>query len=78
MTFIQGGVCSYVEGWSNGIFVTEKLRIQGETILKLDLEMYNVGHSVMMTYDGKLMSCGGYYNNKIQNLFEVLDHEICM
>ena len=70
MTFIQGGVCSYVEGWSNGTFVTEKLRIQGETILKLDLEMYNVGHSVMMTYDGKLMSCGGYYNKNCYELKE--------
>ena len=67
MTYIQGGICTYVGGWNNGQGVDSFLT-HGKTFLTFNQTRYNFDHSVIKTYDGKLLSCGGNGTNKCYEL----------
>ena len=48
----------------------KKSKTQGKTILTFDLKKYNSDHSILKTYDGKLLSCGGDRGKKCYELKE--------
>ena len=62
VTYIQGGIRTYVNGWNNGQGV-DSFGTHGKTILTFNHTRYNFDHSVIKTYDGKLLSCGGNHTN---------------